>query len=426
MWNINNMKIENVLSLFDGMSGAQQALNRAGICFENYYSCEIDKFCNQVVSANFPKTVQLGDVTKVTSENLPKIDLLVCGSPCQGFSFAGKMLNFSDPRSALFFEAVRILNECRVKNPNILFLFENVRMKLEYELVFTKYLGVEPILINSALLSAQNRNRLYWTNIAAIPSNLFGDLKTQIKQPKDKGLFLKDILEIEVDKKYYLSERMLSVFDKRKGTTYDTFNPVAKDSESKSRTINARMGKMGTGDNYVKIDKNENPKENQDKASCFTAGGNSGGNHSDMDLVCVRLVNRPLDENWIRKDGIGLKNTPVIEFNDNNKSNCITLQEKDNYIIQRPRGFNTGGTFSEKSPPITCNSWEQNNTLAIRRLTPREVCRLQTVDYDSIFVHNCKQIVSDTQVYKMNGNGFTIDVISYIFSHILINTKWQI
>lgn len=366
------MKIENVLSLFDGMSGAQQALIRAGIKFE-YYACEIDKFCNQVVNINFPKTVQLGDVTKVKGENLPKIDLLVCGSPCQGFSFAGKMLNFNDPRSALFFEAVRILNECRKKNPNMLFLFENVRMKLEYELVFTKYLGVEPIVINSALLSAQNRIRLYWTNIAAVPSNLFGDLKTTIRQPKDKGLFLRDILEAEVDKKYYLSEKMIKGFERHKLRHAEKGNGFAfspKNPNKKAGAISVLAGSRQTY-NFVKIDKTGNPKKNQDKASCFTAGGNSGGNHSDMDL-----------------------------------------------IYQRPRGFNVGNTFAEKSPSITSNSWEQNNTLAIRRLTPREVCRLQTVDYDSIFVHNRKQIVSDTQIYKMCGNGFTIDVISYIFSYL--------
>jgi len=373
-------KIGNVLSLFDGMSGAQQALNRAGICFENYYSCEIDKFCNQVVSVNFPNTKQLGSVTKVSGYDLPKIDLLVCGSPCQGFSFAGKMLNFSDPRSALFFEAVRILNECKAKNPNILFLFENVRMKLEYELVFTKYLGVEPILINSALLCAQNRNRLYWTNIGAVPSNLFGDLKTTIQQPKDKGIFLRDILESEVDKKYCLGERLAKSLSTDKNLGNGLWKGVVPKNElGKAQTITSRMHKMGKSDNYIKIDRQGNIKENQNKASCFTGGGNSGGNHSDMDLILLK---------------------------ERHKKNFKFESEKSNTFL------------STSFKGAQANGMTLVNNSNIRRLTPREVCALQTVNYDSIFVHNGVQIVSDTQIYKMNGNGFTIDVIAYILNHI--------
>jgi len=172
-------KIGNVLSLFDGMSCGQIALNRLGIQYENFYSSEIDKHAIKVTQHNFPNTIQLGDVTQIKSSDLPKIDLLIGGSPCQGFSFSGKGLNFDDPRSKLFFDFVRLLKET---NPRY-FLLENVKMKKEYEQVITDHLGVEPIEINSSLVSAQNRVRLYWTNIPGV------------QQPEDRGISLVDILE---------------------------------------------------------------------------------------------------------------------------------------------------------------------------------------------------------------------------------------
>jgi len=168
----------NVLSLFDGISCGQIALERAGIEVENYFASEIDKYAMQITMANYPNTKQLGDVKNVTATQLPKIDLLIGGSPCQGFSFAGKQLNFEDPRSKLFFEFVRLKNEV---NPTY-WLLENNRMKKEYQDIISNYLGVEPIKINSSLVSAQNRERLYWTNIP------------NVTQPKDKKIMLSDIV----------------------------------------------------------------------------------------------------------------------------------------------------------------------------------------------------------------------------------------
>ena len=144
-----------VLSLFDGMSCGQIALNRAGIEYDNYFASEIDKHAIKVTQTNYPKTIQLGDVTKVKGSDLPKIDLLIGGSPCQGFSFAGKGLNFEDPRSKLFFEFVRLKNETQPKY----WLLENVKMKAEHQNIISEILGVKPILINSSLVSAQNRER---------------------------------------------------------------------------------------------------------------------------------------------------------------------------------------------------------------------------------------------------------------------------
>jgi DNA (cytosine-5)-methyltransferase 3A len=160
------------------MSCGQIALNRVGITYDNYYASEIDKHAIKVTQHNYPNTIQLGDVTKIKSSDLPKIDLLIGGSPCQGFSFSGKQLNFDDPRSKLFFEFVRLVKECQPKY----WLLENVVMKKEFEQVITEQLGVEPVKINSSLVSAQNRVRLYWANF-------------DIVEPKDRGIKLNDILE---------------------------------------------------------------------------------------------------------------------------------------------------------------------------------------------------------------------------------------
>lgn len=169
----------NVLSLFDGISCGQIALNRLGVKYENYFASEIDKYAMQVTMANYPNTKQLGDVKNITADKLPKIDLLIGGSPCQGFSLAGSGLNFEDERSKLFFEYVRLKNELQPKY----FLLENVKMKQEWQEIISDLLGVKPILINSSLVSAQNRERLYWTNL------LIDGL------PTDKGILLKDIIE---------------------------------------------------------------------------------------------------------------------------------------------------------------------------------------------------------------------------------------
>jgi len=168
----------NVLSLFDGMSCGQIALGRVGVTVDNYFASEIDKYAIKVTQKNYPETKQIGTVTDVYGKDLPKIDLLMGGSPCQGFSLAGKQLNFNDPRSALFFDFVRLLKETSPKY----FLLENVKMKKEYQDIISGMVGVQPIEINSAIVSAQNRKRLYWTNIP------------NVEQPEDKGILLKDVV----------------------------------------------------------------------------------------------------------------------------------------------------------------------------------------------------------------------------------------
>lgn len=179
----------NVLSCFDGISCGRVALSRAGIPVSSYHASEIDKYAIQISQKNHTDIIQLGDITKWREWDIPQPDLIIGGSPCQGFSFAGKQLAFNDPRSMLFFKFVDILNHYK---PNY-FLVENVRMKKEYQDVITGLLGVEPIIINSSLVSAQNRLRYYWTNIPGVT------------QPADKCIYLKDIIEhgvVDKDKSY--------------------------------------------------------------------------------------------------------------------------------------------------------------------------------------------------------------------------------
>ena len=185
-----DLELDNVLSLFDGMSCGQLALDTLGIKVNNYFASEIDPYAIKIAKKNYPNTKHIGSVVDVKGADLPKIDLLIGGSPCQSFSNAGERTGM-DGKSKLFWEFVRVLKET---NPTY-FLLENVRMKKEWENIITEQLGVKPILINSRLVSAQNRPRLYWTNIP------------NIEQPLDRGLVLADILEDTWDDKFNLSEK---------------------------------------------------------------------------------------------------------------------------------------------------------------------------------------------------------------------------
>jgi len=198
-----------VLSLFDGMACGRIALERCGYNVTNYFASEIDKYAMKVAKANYPDIQHLGDVRSVITDDLPDIDLLIGGSPCQGFSFAGRHLNFEDQRSRLFFEYVRILEETQPRY----FLLENVRMSKESERVISEFLDCEPITINSNLVSAQNRHRLYWTNIPV--DGL----------PEDKGIKLADIIESGnvdrdkahcIDANYWKGGNLKSYFEKNR------------------------------------------------------------------------------------------------------------------------------------------------------------------------------------------------------------------
>ena len=283
----------NVLSLFDGMSCGQIALNKLGIKYDSYYASEIDKYAIQVAQRNYPNTIHIGDVTKIKGHYFgdKKIDLLIGGSPCQGFSISGNKLNFEDERSKLFFEFVRLLKETKPKY----FMLENVgSMSNDVRNSISELLGVEPLHINSKLLSAQHRNRYYWTNISQ--TEIIGnDVK------------FADILEEGVDKKYYYSETVL--------------NRLNLENLK-------RAGKAGYKCKGVEVEK------------------------------CAPIVAR-------HYKGMQSQHYPVIKEVD---------------------GF--------------------------RKLTPIECERLQTVP------DNYTSGASDTQRFKMIGNGWTVDVISHILKNI--------
>lgn len=400
------MKPINVLALCDGMSCGQIALTELGVPINQYYASEIDKFAIQQTQHNFPKTIQLGDIENWREWNIDfkSIDLILAGTPCQGFSFAGKQLAFDDPRSRLFFVFVDILNHIRKLNPDVKFLLENVNMEKSHLEVISRYTGVFPVRINSNLVSAQNRDRWYWTNVRTKQVGLFGEVYSDIPQPKDRGILLRDILEKDVDEKYYIKNPKIG------------FEGMSIDKKSNTLRTGSRLSQSDKHNcDLIKIDKQGKPKKDQDKASCLTVGAHSGGNHSDMDL-----------------------------------------------ILQLGRGFNKGGLHQDKTPTLTKNSWEQNDLLIteatkkgfleikpgecfdaenpksktrrgrkmefkanclmaaktnfmqytadyrIRRLTPTECARLQTIpDW-------YEWIVSDTQIYKQCGNGWTIEAIKHI------------
>jgi DNA (cytosine-5)-methyltransferase 3A len=328
------MKIGNVLSLFDGISCGQIALNKSGISYDNYYASEVDKHVIKATQHNYPNTKQIGSITEVKGSDLPKIDLLIGGSSCQNFSFAGNRVGMSTldgvkitsleqylelknngfefkGESYLFWEFVRVLNEVKPKY----FLLENVVMKKEWEDIITEAMGVEPILINSSLVSAQNRRRLYWTNIP------------NIEQPEDRGIKLVDILE-----------------------DIDMVNPSAV----RGRRLN--------------------------KAT---------------------ILGRRLNDNGKREDNnktIPITQCLEVRATNTDKSNCLTTVSKDNVLTTMPIGRHPDA-FKNKLP--------------FRYYTVKEYCRLQTVPDDYF-----GDVISESQIKKALGNGWTVDVISHIFSYI--------
>lgn len=407
----------NVLSLFDGMSCGQIALRELGIPVERYYASEIDRHAIAQTQLNFPDTIQLGSVTEVRAADLPKIDLLIGGSPCQGFSFAGKRLNFDDPRSRLFFEYVRILNELREVNPGIKFLLENVRMKREHEAAITECLGgLHPVIIDSALVSAQRRTRLYWSNIRTRRISLFGEEVTDIPQPTDRNLYLRDILDDEVDVKYHLKKRVLNNMlrhrerNRREGRN---FGMVVMTPDQKSLTVRSSGKRMY---DIIKINLHGQIKRDQSKASCLTVGGHGCGNHSDIDII----LQRPRG------------NKVLTAYADKSPTLTASTWEHNNLLLHREViQLNTSTESYGKQPyqqnrvyspdgiaPALCSSrrGQSPTVLAeddiLRRLTPTECARLQTIP--EWYKWEC----SETQQYKMLGNGWTVEVIKHILSYL--------
>ena len=348
----------NVLSLFDGCSGGQLALQRAGIHVDNYYASEIDKYAIKVTQANFPNTIQLGDVTQVKPSERgmgvdyaldydPPIDLLMGGSPCQGFSFAGHQLNFDDPRSKLFFEFTRIMYDIKPKYV----LLENVRMAKKSQDVISEYMGFEPQALNSKYVSAQNRYRLYWFG----KKSQHGTSYEQITIPPMicKGLSMQDILEDG-----YATDEMTSQDGKSHCLTARYNGAVWWNSiERKQRTMVLKENPTMSKDGLIRVG-TADPKGHDSLKRVYAQEGKAPtlttmqGGHRQPKVAVGRIVNRRLDEHGTRKDDqLELPYTRQIEVRKDEKSNCLTTVQKDNVLVSK-------------------DMW--------RKLTPLECERLQT------------------------------------------------
>lgn len=396
-----------VLSLFDGISCGRIALERVNIPVDMYYASEIDKYAITVAQKNYPDTIQLGDITKWKDWNIDfsEIDLVMGGSPCQGFSFAGKQLNFEDPRSKLFFVYLDILNEIKKNNPNVKFLLENVKMKKEFQKVISERLGVEPVEINSSLVSAQNRRRLYWTN-------------WDFCSPEDRGILLKDIVHENVDisvsacsqnKSHCLTARyngaiVKNSYEKHQRTMlFEKLKEyiVPFDKTLKILEKEVEKGKIG----YFRKDSQANRVYYiHDKA--ITLCGEAGGGAAKMGQYLFGHVQTPRGNNVG-----GIKNinkSPTLTSNSWEHNNhllfgCITPDRINKK--QNGQRFNDGKKF------YTLTAQDKHGVLIegyIRKLTPIECERLQTLP------DGYTEGVSNTQRYKALGNGWTVDVIAHI------------
>jgi len=419
----------NVLSLFDGMSCGQIALNRLGFKIDNYFASEIDKHAIKVTMANYPDTIQIGDVTQIDGIDLPQIDLLIGGSPCQGFSFAGKQLNFNDPRSALFFEYVRLLKECQPKY----FFLENVKMKKEYQDVITQYLGVEPIELNSALVSAQNRKRLYWTNIPGFDT------------PKDRGILLKDIVHefcfTDREKSHCIISSIgrttqREYFKKNQGqmvldcSPSFNINPSGKGMIGKVKSVNSIKSDCLTT-NKGEGQKISIPLEKYiipyDKALAIFEKEFEKGKitlePSTTDLVTTLNPKKQNGSQTYQQDRVYVVHGKMVCLSAELSGRFNILVNTD-YIFgcitpDRVEKRQNGQRFSDGRKFYTLTAQDKHGILIegyIRKLTPVECERLQTVP-DKYTAH-----VSDSQRYRMLGNGWTVDAVAEFFKHLPFET----
>ena len=415
-----------VLSLFDGISCGRVALERAGIPVEKYYASEIDKYAIQVAQKNYPDTIQLGDINNWRNWDIDwgRIDLVAGGSPCQGFSNAGKGLNFDDPRSALFFVFVDILNHIRNVNPNVKFLLENVKMKKEWLDIISKWLNVEPVEINSSLVSAQNRQRFYWTNIAKIP------------QPEDKHIYLKDILLTCTDNSYMHSvERLAKIsesnFAQERGLIQNTDGKcsclLARDYKDPKCVfekieplelcdyVKGKLDEFYNKNGYIpKFFNAYNCSEIKDKSPTQTVNcGSQTSSATCLVFENIKYLNESNLKQLVRSFG--------------SKGQIFTIEDKKTNTLIASMGMGGGNglyyaeqktgknVFEVKDKKVIIYDKEYKMDLedgfwCFRKLTPIECERLQTLP------DNYTDGISNSQRYKALGNGWTVDVIAHIFS----------
>ena len=397
-----------VISLFDGMSGGQLALERAGLHVETYYASEIDKYAMQVTQHNYPNTIHIGSVLDITIERLGKFEILlngkyiidtrkliiIGGSPCQGFSFVGKRKGSSTEcnidvttleqyldlkskdfkfkgQSYLFWEYMRVLHAAE---PMYYFL-ENVKMVKKWEGMFNDAMGHEPVIVNSALVSAQNRVRLYWTNIP------------EVTQPEDKGIYIKDILQDNVDAKFYMKQDVTMRADSKVSTDgLHHIADVAVNGHDIIKRVYSEDGKRQ--DHKMKtagLTTQMLEMREDEKSNCLTTVQKDNVVVEEkyyLSKKALRGMRRHRRKQRAKGNGFGF--APIDDLN--TKSKTLTdpgkNRQTDNYIVEHPR---------------------------VRKLTPIECERLQTVP------DNYTDIVINSQRYKMLGNGWTVDVIAHIF-----------
>ncbi|WP_081299538.1 DNA (cytosine-5-)-methyltransferase [Gilliamella sp. wkB195] len=443
----------NVLSLFDGMSCGRVALERANINVTKYYASEIDKYAIQVSQKNYPDIIRLGDINNWESWDIDwsSIDLILAGSPCQGFSFAGKQLAFDDKRSALFFRFAEILAHVQSLNHSVKFLLENVRMKKDYEHVITSIVGVDPVMINSALVSAQNRKRLYWCN-------------WDIEQPADKKILLKDVIHETIDITNH--DRLPSFNCNPSGCGMNgNVTPITNDKSPTLTTNKGEGSKIAIPLNAV-VGIKQNPRGKNrggihtDKSPTLTSNSFEHNNHlllavdKDKSNCITSSIGKTTDREYFYKNQGQLvycinpfivpfdKSLQILDketiagkigfFRADSQSNrvysihgkSVTLcgdagggaAKTGQYLFgcitpDRVEKRQNGQRFSTGEKFYTLTAQDRHGVLIdgyIRKLTPIECERLQTLP------DNYTGGVSNTQRYKMLGNGWTVDVISHI------------
>lgn len=378
-----------ILNLFSGMGCDIMAHSRTDLPpITKVYHSDIDRYSVAVDRFLHPQVIQLGDVTKIKGSDLGHIDLILGGSPCQGFSFSGKQLAFDDPRSQLFFEFVRILKELREINPKIHFLLENVKMKKEFRDVITEYLKVHPIELDSALDSAQSRKRLYWASWGIMP---------QI----DKGIMLKDILQISVSGN--------TVSYKQADLVGKQGKVLLKENIEKASCLLARdykgFGNQGqTGVRCIEVGHAEEIKGHDVLRRVYSPNGKAptlnsmGGGNREPKVAIGQIIGRRINPKTNKRDDYNkdIVRKQRLEIRSDQKSGALTTVQKDNVVV--------------------------DEEIRWRALTPIECERLQTVEDNATLYgidENGKQItISKTQRYKMLGNGWCVDTIAHILSYL--------
>lgn len=416
------------------MSGGQIALTELDIPIDKYYASEIDKYAMQFTIQNFPDTIQVGDVRELDINKLDKIDLLIGGSPCQSLSMAGKRKGLStkegieifdlemylelkengfefEGQSYLFWEYIRIYNDLLERGDNPKFFLENVEMGKKWESVFNDILGRKGIHINSALVSAQNRRRIYWT-----------DIHDDIPQPEDRGILLRDILEEEVDEKYFLSDKMIECLKGRVKTDNDPICVAMPACLTPRRTEYGKQIRKEYEAGIVKEQRKNiqqlEPREDR-KTNCLTTVQKDN-------LIIVSGTIRTFRGKHFREIKSGKSCTLMARArNDGNAQPCviigtpniadITIPNK--YIKKNIRSIDDKAhtllATSHKGAMVNGMTLVDNGNFRIRRLTPTECARLQTVPEWYVW-----DGISDTQRYKMLGNEWNIETIKHIFKYI--------